>query len=26
MPRMFVNIEWEEIKETLRKEVSQASI
>ena len=26
MPRMFVNIDWEEIKETLRKEVSQASI
>lgn len=26
MPRMFVNIEWEEIKETLRKEVSRASI
>lgn len=26
MPKMFVNIEWKEIKETLRKEVSQASI
>ncbi len=26
MPKMFVNLEWEEIKDALRKEVSQVSI